>query len=97
MSGVGRAFQAEDGIRDGRVTGVQTCALPIYTDAFNARHDALNSTGVNSLYDLWTPGRGNDGTDWHKMAVTSEGNIQTRIGQIRDAFNKMRADRKSVV
>src|SRR5690348_17799878 len=22
-------FQAEDGIRDGRVTGVQTCALPI--------------------------------------------------------------------
>src|SRR4051794_41222849 len=26
-------FQAEDGIRDGRVTGVQTCALPIYGDA----------------------------------------------------------------
>src|SRR4051794_41945830 len=26
-------FQAEDGIRDGRVTGVQTCALPIYTTA----------------------------------------------------------------
>src|SRR5439155_2584579 len=24
-------FQAEDGIRDGHVTGVQTCALPIYT------------------------------------------------------------------
>src|SRR5438876_9169854 len=23
-------FRAEDGIRDGRVTGVQTCALPIY-------------------------------------------------------------------
>src|SRR5438309_10199761 len=25
-------FQAEDGIRDGTVTGVQTCALPIYTE-----------------------------------------------------------------
>src|SRR4051794_41704169 len=25
-------FQAEDGIRDGRVTGVQTCALPISED-----------------------------------------------------------------
>src|SRR5690348_18503341 len=25
-------FQAEDGIRDGRVTGVQTCALPISND-----------------------------------------------------------------
>ena len=24
-------FQAEDGIRDYDVTGVQTCALPIYT------------------------------------------------------------------
>src|SRR3989440_8134122 len=26
-------FQAEDGIRDLIVTGVQTCALPIYVDA----------------------------------------------------------------
>src|SRR5207245_6281676 len=25
-------FQAEDGIRDATVTGVQTCALPIYSD-----------------------------------------------------------------
>src|SRR5438309_4999472 len=25
-------FQAEDGIRDGTVTGVQTCALPISTE-----------------------------------------------------------------
>src|ERR1039457_4737891 len=25
-------FQAEDGIRDYKVTGVQTCALPIYVD-----------------------------------------------------------------
>src|SRR5439155_13565357 len=24
-------FQAEDGIRDGHVTGVQTCALPIFS------------------------------------------------------------------
>src|SRR5437879_13824117 len=27
-------FQAEDGIRDTSVTGVQTCALPICADAF---------------------------------------------------------------
>src|SRR5690625_6891978 len=26
-------FQAEDGIRDGHVTGVQTCALPILREA----------------------------------------------------------------
>src|SRR5690625_7815270 len=30
---VGFFFQAEDGIRDGHVTGVQTCALPIWTIA----------------------------------------------------------------
>src|SRR5256885_4764977 len=27
-------FQAEDGIRDYKVTGVQTCALPIFPGAF---------------------------------------------------------------
>src|SRR5256885_6498987 len=30
-------FQAEDGIRDYKVTGVQTCALPISEDARPAR------------------------------------------------------------
>src|SRR5688572_31791946 len=30
-------FQAEDGIRDLTVTGVQTCALPIYEHAHDAR------------------------------------------------------------
>src|SRR5690348_17480571 len=29
-------FQAEDGIRDGRVTGVQTCALPILSPRVDA-------------------------------------------------------------
>src|SRR5207253_1640618 len=30
-------FQAEDGIRDGHVTGVQTCALPIFSSTKGAR------------------------------------------------------------
>src|SRR5690554_7119773 len=30
-------FQAEDGIRDADVTGVQTCALPISSPLLNAR------------------------------------------------------------
>src|SRR6266542_7149008 len=30
-------FQAEDGIRDATVTGVQTCALPIYADRWQQR------------------------------------------------------------
>src|SRR5687767_15563342 len=35
-------FQAEDGIRDKLVTGVQTCALPIYTVTVT-----ITITGVN--------------------------------------------------
>src|SRR5439155_3383336 len=31
-------FQAEDGIRDGHVTGVQTCALPILRGRRNELH-----------------------------------------------------------
>src|SRR5215208_7644069 len=32
-------FQAEDGIRDGHVTGVQTCALPILSRSLPTRRD----------------------------------------------------------
>src|SRR5438067_3063045 len=31
-------FQAEDGIRDRNVTGVQTCALPIFSEAHDSRY-----------------------------------------------------------
>src|SRR3989454_1606619 len=34
-------FQAEDGIRDYKVTGVQTCALPIFTDLRMRKVDGL--------------------------------------------------------
>src|SRR6266487_5254052 len=37
-------FQAEDGIRDGRVTGVQTCALPI---SLARRMDKLGPPRMN--------------------------------------------------
>src|SRR5699024_11412161 len=37
-------FQAEDGIRDRNVTGVQTCALPI----------SLHSLEMPRLYHRWT-------------------------------------------
>src|SRR5437870_13460177 len=37
MSSMYFFFQAEDGIRDGHVTGVQTCALPISLGRFTGR------------------------------------------------------------
>src|SRR5689334_23482756 len=40
-------FQAEDGIRDGTVTAVQTCALPIYLPGrADARAAVLQSAGA---------------------------------------------------
>src|SRR4051794_41955625 len=38
-------FQAEDGIRDGRVTGVQTCALSICPEALARAALALGGVG----------------------------------------------------
>src|SRR6266487_4802296 len=53
-------FQAEDGIRDGRVTGVQTCALPIFpawrfvTPFVLKRGDQFRAEGPPSLNsDEW--------------------------------------------
>src|SRR5207249_6998092 len=39
-------FQAEDGIRDRNVTGVQTCALPILLLLFSGTFDTLTDTLV---------------------------------------------------
>src|SRR5690606_39824423 len=42
-------FQAEDGIRDFHVTGVQTCALPIFDDVILA----VNGVVINGNLDQW--------------------------------------------
>src|SRR5439155_8533699 len=42
-------FQAEDGIRDGHVTGVQTCALPIFP--FTPAGEAAAKYNQTETYD----------------------------------------------
>src|SRR5699024_11319916 len=42
-------FQAEDGIRDRNVTGVQTCALPIYENIKACALTSLTYTTVDRL------------------------------------------------
>src|SRR2546429_3252681 len=44
-------FQAEDGIRDVAVTGVQTCALPIYFLDIGHSRDALDNDTKNHRRD----------------------------------------------
>src|SRR5256885_5371786 len=47
-------FQAEDGIRDYKVTGVQTCALPIYsqTGKLSAMPQANAQSSAPQVHDL---------------------------------------------
>src|SRR5687768_18180268 len=46
-------FQAEDGIRDVAVTGVQTCALPISeTDIDEAGHERVRHLAGHALHQL---------------------------------------------
>src|SRR5439155_18582161 len=50
-------FQAEDGIRDGHVTGVQTCALPIWrlgVVSRSARAHEARAAIARSPAELWT-------------------------------------------
>src|SRR5437867_1226830 len=42
-------FQAEDGIRDRTVTGVQTCALPILVEELAYREERVDSQAVVSV------------------------------------------------
>src|SRR2546429_9658565 len=54
-------FQAEDGIRDVAVTGVQTCALPISTSygyRVRARDAAGNLSGFSPIAAATTPDTG---------------------------------------
>src|SRR5476651_2224014 len=45
-------FQAEDGIRDIGVTGVQTCALPIYNAVREAMHSAFLYHAIKAGLDM---------------------------------------------
>src|SRR5690348_167080 len=62
-------FQAEDGIRDGRVTGVQTCALPIFSHWWTlnlaAPNNALLQPGAYEGSQRWPfQAAGNPGLDF---------------------------------
>src|SRR5439155_15561012 len=43
-------FQAEDGIRDGHVTGVQTCALPISSTPRRRTSASSLATNVSEIF-----------------------------------------------
>src|SRR5438105_8497421 len=67
-------FQAEDGIRDPLVTGVQTCALPIYTSwPFRIVMKRCGKTGTSSMRPSCVPT-----STWHFGNTRSE---ERRVGK----------------
>src|SRR5205823_11939964 len=89
-------FQAEDGIRDKLVTGVQTCALPIST-VNGVRHDEVvhdgsaNGGSEAPAAGPWA-GRGPDQREPYRGPDT-----QTAGESAPSGYQEPSSDRKSVV
>src|SRR5699024_11967497 len=69
-------FQAEDGIRDRNVTGVQTCALPISTPATysSCRRCAMaNTPAADSALVSWPGAAGAAGTAASEASASGSG------------------------
>src|SRR2546430_5380321 len=77
-------FQAEDGIRDLTVTGVQTCALPISLSANKSRRARTEAAGRNAVTEQ-------NGSARSKLLPTSK---PKKSGGVTPRTS---ADRKSVV
>src|SRR5256885_4851046 len=71
-------FQAEDGIRDYKVTGVQTCALPI------SRPDVLLHTGYNPDITLFL--RQSKEQGFKVKAMIGHGAGHSQIDKLRQTF-----------
>src|SRR6266508_3699013 len=75
-------FQAEDGIRDGHVTGVQTCALPICqaSGVLGSRRRRLDASLWVQMRTLWSRLVAPDGDGRYSLANFSknDGNVPTK-------------------
>src|SRR5256885_4571096 len=80
-------FQAEDGIRDYKVTGVQTCALPIYAHADRERARDLDARETEV---------GLHGAEQNREAVVEDA-PRDRLGDAESGHDDPAVDRKSVV
>src|SRR5690606_40279873 len=72
-------FQAEDGIRDFHVTGVQTCALPIYSALIYTKEGIIQSLKNNEV------------VMYHRFLLTSGSAyyFQKKYDQALDSLKKL--------
>src|SRR5256885_3296819 len=82
-------FQAEDGIRDYKVTGVQTCALPIYVRQRENNPHCFNEDGTwikGKRITIWSKGMIESATAIrklyrHKAAYLKDRSEERRVGK----------------
>src|SRR6201989_3683189 len=82
-------FQAEDGIRDLYVTGVQTCALPIYTSLFlssRRRHTRSLRDWSSDVFFFFSSRRRHTRSlrDWSSDVCSSDLKQKTAYESLRD-------------
>src|SRR5258708_10706267 len=80
-------FQAEDGIRDDLVTGVQTCALPIFeplyvsTSASTTEYPATASSAATLMATVVRPGEPAGPHTAITVPVAGPGGVGSKIGR----------------
>src|SRR5438046_3225594 len=94
-------FQAEDGIRDWSVTGVQTCALPILADGRVLVAGGTGDSGPLSSAEIFDPANPDAGfrVVASAMSATRARHTATLLsnGTVLIAGGEADGDRKSVV
>src|SRR3989454_12856315 len=78
-------FQAEDGIRDYKVTGVQTCALPIYNDQTQGKELKVVRVVRKFFLDLELP----KGSHHHLEPEEGGGKFRVETDQDREAAEEL--------
>src|SRR5207253_8090604 len=84
-------FQAEDGIRDGHVTGVQTCALPIswLPTSPRSRWDSSSPVARSGLWDAAEP-------PWSRSTAADGSAPQWRTSSPPQAWAASRSEERRV-
>src|SRR5438034_11757469 len=85
-------FQAEDGIRDHCVTGVQTCALPIFIVDANERA-LVDDFAMGGLLDIAPDGAAGDPARSEERRVGKECRFRWRRCPSRKSNGRVRFER----